>query len=182
MSGTIAVVFHALPYAKMTPEKSGVVDEKGMTSFTVITERIYQIEFRKVDGEQCGIIWDRVSGEKVKFPDIKFQREQYWSTLPASTTQEEKVAYWIVELYKQSADSMLEEILETVKLLIEVMRAIRDDTTVTTPETMSGPSPRSPCDYEDLDYDDMCIYDEEPDESFCPRGRGLKSILDVISE
>ena len=182
MSDTIAVVFHAHPYAKLGPGQSGTVDDKGMSSFTVIPERIYQIEFRKVDGVQCCIIWDRVSGEKVKFHDIKSQREAFWLTLPASTTQEEKVAYWIVELYKQSADSMLEEIQETVKLFVEIMRTIRDDTTVTTPETMSGPSPRGPRDYEDLDYDDMCIYEQEPEGSFCPRGRGPKSILDVISE
>lgn len=179
MSGKIAIVFHARPYAKLGPGQSGAVDDKGMSSFTTIPERIYQIEFRKVGGDQCCLIWDRVTGEKVKFHDIEFQREQCWSTLPESTTQEEKVAYWIVELYKQSADSMLEEIQETVKLFVEVLRTIRDDTTVTTPETMSDPAPRSPFDYEDMyDYEE----EEGPYGSFCPRGRGPKSILDVISE
>ena len=181
MSGIIAIVFHARPYATLGPEQSGAVDDKGMSSFTTIPERIYQIEFRKVDGEQICIIWDRVSGEKVKFYEAEFQREQCWSTLPESTTQEEKVAYWIVELYKQSADSTLEEIQKTVKLFVEVMRAIRDDTTVTTPETMSDLAPRSRFDYEDIDYADMCDYGEYYDEED-PDERGGKSILDVISE
>ena len=156
MSDKIAVVFHAKSHAKIEPSYLGGTFEEAMSSFTEIPERIFQIDFRQIDGIQSCIIWDRVSGDRFKFIDIKSQRESLWSKLPKSKSLEEKVAYWIVELYKQSADSMLEEIQETVELFIEVMRAIRDDTEVKTPKTMSDPSPDS-FDYCGLDSPDTIL-------------------------
>ena len=98
-------------------------------------QQIYQIG-ECTDSEQSDYVWNRNTGDKVKFPYQKTSRELFWSTLPEGLSAPKMWAYWMVELYELNSHSRLPEIQEATQIFAHVLRTIVGDVTIPTPLTM----------------------------------------------
>jgi hypothetical protein len=103
--------------------------------FEQIPSHVFQVG-ACTDSEESDYIWNKNTGDKVKFPYQKKPRELFWRTLPEGLSLPDKWARWMVELYELNSHSRLREIQEATRIFAHVLRTIVADETIPTPRTM----------------------------------------------